>query len=62
MPGIYAAGDVLKYEGKVHLMAGAFQDAANAVNQTKLFIQPEAQKGGIFSSHNDIFQSRMDRK
>ncbi|MED1950228.1 NAD(P)/FAD-dependent oxidoreductase [Brevibacillus centrosporus] len=58
VPGIYAAGDVLKYEGKVHLIAGAFQDAANAVNQAKLFIQPEAQKGGMVSSHNDIFQSR----
>ncbi|MDR7319598.1 NAD(P)/FAD-dependent oxidoreductase [Brevibacillus nitrificans] len=56
--GIYAAGDVLKYEGKVHLIAGAFQDAANAVNQAKLYIQPEAQKSGMVSSHNDISQSR----
>ncbi|MGG4442967.1 NAD(P)/FAD-dependent oxidoreductase [Brevibacillus fortis] len=58
VPGIYAAGDILKYEGKVHLIAGAFQDAANAVNQAKLYIQPEAHKSGMVSSHNDIFQSR----
>lgn len=58
VPGIYAAGDILKYEGKVHLIAGAFQDAANAVNQAKLYIQPEANKSGMVSSHNDIFQSR----
>ena len=58
VPGIYAAGDIIKYEGKVHLIAGAFQDAANAVNQAKLYIQPEAHECGMVSSHNDIFQSR----
>ena len=29
--GVYAAGDILMHEGKVHLITGAFQDAANAV-------------------------------
>ncbi|PZD97447.1 thioredoxin reductase [Paenibacillus sambharensis] len=58
VPGIYAAGDILTHEGKLHLIAGAFQDAANAVNQAKLYIQPEAHKGGMVSSHNDIFSSR----
>ncbi|UFJ41613.1 NAD(P)/FAD-dependent oxidoreductase [Brevibacillus humidisoli] len=58
IPGIYAAGDILKHEGKLHLIAGAFQDAANAVNQAKQYIQPEAHKSGTVSSHNDIFKSR----
>lgn len=58
VPGIYAAGDILKHEGKLHLIAGAFQDAANAVNQAKLYIQPDAYKSGTVSSHNDIFKSR----
>ena len=35
--GLYAAGDILHYEGKVYLIAGAFQDAANAVNKAKRF-------------------------
>ena len=56
--GIYAAGDILNYDGKLHLIAGCFQDAANAVNKAKLYIQPTAQKIAMVSSHNEIFQSR----
>lgn len=58
VPGLFAAGDILKYEGKLNLIAGAFQDAANAVNQAKLYLSPEAAAGGMVSSHNDLFQSR----
>ena len=50
--GLYGAGDILMHDGKVHLIAGAFQDAANAVNKAKQFIQPEANKFGMVSSHN----------
>ncbi|MBI0578665.1 NAD(P)/FAD-dependent oxidoreductase [Neobacillus cucumis] len=56
--GIYAAGDILMYEGKVNLIAGAFQDAANAVNKAKQFIQPDAPKAAMVSSHNEVFQER----
>lgn len=58
VPGLYAAGDILTYDGKVHLIAGAFQDAVNAVNKAKQFIQPDAYKFGMVSSHNDIFKNR----
>ncbi|TYR81438.1 NAD(P)/FAD-dependent oxidoreductase [Priestia megaterium] len=58
MEGLYAAGDILKHEGKVNLIAGAFQDAANAVNRAKLFIQPDANKAGMVSSHNEVFKKR----
>ncbi|GAF66563.1 thioredoxin reductase [Bacillus sp. TS-2] len=58
IPGLYAAGDILNHEGKVHLIAGAFQDAANAVNQAKQFIQPEATSYGMVSSHNELFKER----
>ncbi len=58
IPGIYAAGDILHHEGKLHLIAGAFQDAANAVNEAKVFIQPDANKWGMVSSHNDLFQKK----
>ncbi|WP_416150156.1 NAD(P)/FAD-dependent oxidoreductase [Salipaludibacillus sp. HK11] len=56
--GIYAAGDILKHDGKLRLIAGAFQDAANAVNQAKLLIEPDARKNGMVSSHNEIFKNR----
>lgn len=58
VPGIYAAGDVLVHEGKLHLIAGAFQDAANAVNKAKQFIEPDALGYGMVSSHNDLFAQK----
>lgn len=56
--GIYAAGDILTFPGKLHLIAGCFQDAANAVNKAKQYVQPAAEKFAMVSSHNDIFQKR----
>ncbi|MFD2370988.1 NAD(P)/FAD-dependent oxidoreductase [Brevibacillus sp. GCM10020057] len=58
VPGLYAAGDVVHYDGKLHLIAGAFQDAANAVNKAKQFISPEANSSGMVSSHSEIFKQR----
>lgn len=58
VPGLYAAGDILMHDGKLHLIAGAFQDAANAVNKAKQFIQPEADKFAMVSSHNERFKAR----
>ncbi|MBW8350056.1 NAD(P)/FAD-dependent oxidoreductase [Bacillus sp. IITD106] len=56
--GLYAAGDILMHEGKLQLIAGAFQDAANAVNKAKTFIQPDAEKVAMVSSHNERFTDR----
>lgn len=56
--GIYAAGDILAHPGKLHLIAGTFQDAANAVNKAKQFLQPDAYKVAMVSSHNDIFKEK----
>ncbi|ABS20692.1 MULTISPECIES: NAD(P)/FAD-dependent oxidoreductase [Bacillus cereus group] len=58
IPGLYAAGDILKHDGKLHLIAGAFHDAGNAVNKAKQFIQPDASEYGMVSSHNDVFKKR----
>jgi thioredoxin reductase (NADPH) len=58
VPGLYAAGDILKHDGKLNLIAGAFQDAVNAVNKAKQFIQPDADKIGRVSSHNEVFKKR----
>lgn len=56
--GLYAAGDILQYDGKVNLIAGAFQDAANAVNKAKQFIQPDASPVEMVSSHHSAFKER----
>ncbi|MFK2826619.1 NAD(P)/FAD-dependent oxidoreductase [Bacillus sp. B190/17] len=56
--GLYAAGDILKHDGKLNLISGAFQDAANAVNKAKQFIQPEADQIAMVSSHNEVFKKR----
>lgn len=58
VPGLYAAGDILKHDGKLNLIAGAFQDAANAVNKAKQYIQPDASKSAMVSSHNELFKQR----
>lgn len=56
--GLYAAGDILHHEGKLHLIAGAFQDAANAVNKAKQYIAPDAKAWGMVSSHNELFEQK----
>lgn len=56
--GLYAAGDILKHEGKLNLIAGAFQDAANAVNKAKKYIEPAANESGMVSSHNELFKKK----
>ncbi|PNZ68207.1 NAD(P)/FAD-dependent oxidoreductase [Staphylococcus croceilyticus] len=56
IPGIYACGDVVHHEAKVHLIASAFSDAGNAANLAKTYIEPDAANEGYVSSHNDVFK------
>lgn len=56
--GLFAAGDILSYEGKLQLIAGAFQDAANAVNKAKRLVSPDAHGQAMVSSHNEIFKEK----
>ncbi|MGE8081139.1 NAD(P)/FAD-dependent oxidoreductase [Peribacillus loiseleuriae] len=42
VPGIYAAGDITTYPGKVKLIAVGFGEAPTAVNNAKAYIDPEA--------------------
>lgn len=56
--GIFAAGDIHYFDGKVNLLAGAFQDAALAVNQIKQYIDPKSPAYGMVSSHNKKFHER----
>lgn len=56
--GMYAVGDIVDYEGKVRLIAGAFNDAVNAVNQVKSYLNPEAALPTVMSSFHKELQSR----
>lgn len=56
--GIYAVGDISKYDNKVYLITGAFQDAVNAINEIKVSLEPTADKYAKVSSHNEVFENR----
>ncbi len=42
LPGVFAAGDVATYDGKLKLIATGFGEAATAVNYAKTRIDPRA--------------------
>ncbi|MFE7084342.1 NAD(P)/FAD-dependent oxidoreductase [Priestia megaterium] len=42
IPGIYAAGDICTYEGKVKLIATGFGEGPTAVNNAKAYMDPNA--------------------
>lgn len=42
IPGVYAAGDIVTYPGKVKLIATGFGEAPTAVNNAKTYIDPKA--------------------
>ncbi|SFL94915.1 thioredoxin reductase (NADPH) [Gracilibacillus orientalis] len=41
-PGIFAAGDIVQYEGKTNLIASGYSEAITAINKAHLFIDPRA--------------------
>ncbi|MCI3273389.1 NAD(P)/FAD-dependent oxidoreductase [Streptomyces cylindrosporus] len=49
LPGVFAAGDVTEYPGKVRLIAVGFGEAATAVNNAMTLINPEA---SLFPGHS----------
>ncbi|MGI8665524.1 MAG: NAD(P)/FAD-dependent oxidoreductase [Jatrophihabitans sp.] len=48
VPGVYAAGDICEYPGKVRLIATGFGEVATAVNNAVAFIDPSA---SVFPGH-----------
>ena len=48
-PGVFAAGDVCTYPGKLKLIATGFGEAAIAVNYAKHYLDPSA---NIFPGHS----------
>ncbi|MEM1504475.1 NAD(P)/FAD-dependent oxidoreductase [Domibacillus sp. 8LH] len=50
IPGVYAAGDVATYAGKVKLIATGFGEAPTAVNNAKSYIDPDAKVQPLHST------------
>jgi ferredoxin/flavodoxin---NADP+ reductase len=59
-PGIYAAGDVTTYPGKLKLIATGFGEAATAVNQAVHWMYPEKKVAPGHSSNMAIFGQKDD--
>jgi thioredoxin reductase (NADPH) len=59
-PGIYAAGDINTYPGKLKLIATGFSEAAIAVNQAVHWIYPEKKVNPGHSSNMAVFGQKDD--
>ncbi|HJP60480.1 MAG TPA: NAD(P)/FAD-dependent oxidoreductase [Gemmatimonadaceae bacterium] len=59
-PGIYAAGDITTYPGKLKLIATGFGEAATAVNQAVHLIYPDKKVNPGHSSNMAIFGQKDD--
>jgi thioredoxin reductase (NADPH) len=59
-PGVYAAGDITVYPGKLKLIATGFGEAATAVNQAVHWIYPEKKVNPGHSSNMAIFGQKDD--
>jgi ferredoxin/flavodoxin---NADP+ reductase len=55
LPGIYAAGDVVKYPGKLELIATGYGEAAIAVNNAVHHLNPKARVNPGHSTNLKIF-------
>jgi thioredoxin reductase len=49
VPGVFAAGDIVDYDGKVRLIAVGFGEVATAVNNAAVHVDPGAQ---LFPGHS----------
>jgi thioredoxin reductase (NADPH) len=61
IPGIFAAGDITTYPGKLKLIAVGFGEAPTAVNNCKVYIDPNAKLSPGHSSNMNLRQ-RQDSK
>ena len=58
--GIWAAGDIATYPGKLKLIATGFAEAATAVNQAVHFVYPDKRVNPGHSSNMSIFGQKDD--
>jgi len=59
IPGVYAAGDVAAFPGKVKLIATGFGEAATAVNNAGNYINPHMK---VFPGYSATIMKRRERK
>lgn len=59
-PGIYSAGDICTYPGKLKLIATGFAEAATAVNQAVHWIYPDKKVAPGHSSNMALFGQKDD--
>lgn len=57
IPGIFAAGDITAYPGKVKLIAVGFGEAPTAINNAKVYIDPAAR---LSPGHSSNMKLRAD--
>jgi thioredoxin reductase (NADPH) len=55
LPGVYAAGDVTHYPGKLELIATGYGEAAVAVNNAVHFLNPKARVNPGHSTNLKVF-------
>jgi ferredoxin/flavodoxin---NADP+ reductase len=60
IPGIFAAGDIAHYEGKLELIATGFSEAAMAINHAVHRINPTARYNPGHSTNLKVFKARED--
>lgn len=58
VPGVYAAGDIVTYEGKLELISTGFGEAAIAVNNAVHYIDPSAKVDPGHSTSSAAFRNR----
>lgn len=58
LPGVYAAGDITHYAGKIELIATGFSEAVMAVNHATQLINPSARYNPGHSTNLKIFTDR----
>lgn len=58
MPGVYAAGDLVDYAGKLDLIATGFAEAAIAVNNAVHFVDPSARVNPGHSTSLKVFKDK----
>ena len=57
-PGVYAAGDLVSYPGKLDLIATGFAEAAIAVNNAIRRVDPNARVNPGHSTNLKIFKDK----
>jgi len=62
LPGVYAAGDIVSYEGKLELIATGFSEAAMAVNHAVHEIDPKARYNPGHSTNLKVFKEREEQE